>query len=87
LIVAGGIDIIGLILGIQTALTFAYLITQVIVRLTAEPERPELFPFGDIVNLPEEVRSGRKGLGGNGHEKANPTGTRNNVIARHGRGK
>jgi hypothetical protein len=47
-------DTIGLILGIPTALTFAYLFTQVIVRLTAEPERPELFPFGDLPSLPSE---------------------------------
>jgi hypothetical protein len=75
-------DIIGLILGCATALTFAYLITQVIVRLTAEPERPELFPFGDFVNLPEEVRAAaRKGRGEGAATSSDPA--RNSDVRTH----
>jgi hypothetical protein len=77
-------DALGLILGIPTALTFAYLITQVIVRLTAEPERPELFPFGDFVNLPEEAVTPGSRAGGGRKLFPSATETRNkNAIARH----
>ncbi len=89
---------LGITLGLGCALTFAYLISQVAVRLWDHSiqdainayavkkrlrEIRERNAYGDIVEVPADMWRGQQGLAGGGRIKADPSG-RHDIAHRDG---